>query len=253
MKENQSYVDQLIDEVIQENFDKAPEPPVSKEEALEKIQKQMRYKKKQNPFKRNLKKVIVAAILIVVVSTSFFQPQNASAFNWITKLFIKAQGTITQLMGTIGEPSTSDENKPTPQVIRHQGEVKLVTMRLSEAQTVASFSIVLPKKVPEGFSLRDVTVELVDDEKSDQVVVHYKRGEETLTIREINIKKQVGYSIGVDHEDTNIMEVDINGAMGTLLIFKDGSKKLIWMHQDIQYMIDSQLSEQDINQIAESM
>ncbi|MDQ0340511.1 hypothetical protein J2S00_003326 [Caldalkalibacillus uzonensis] len=236
---------------IQEDYENTPEPPLSKEETWNHIQNTIATRKNK-PFQQ-IRKMIAVVILCAVMIITLFQSLDVSANSWVSQLITKAKGTVTQLIGSVGEPTPLNKNQPPPDIIHYSGEVKLVTMSLEEAQEVTSFSIVLPSHVPEGFNLRDVTVELVDDEKSDQIILNYVKGEETLTIRETNIQEQMGYSIGVDHEDTKIIDVDIQGNSGTLFIFKDNSKKLIWVDQDLQFIIDSQLSEHEIKKVANTM
>ncbi|WNF35040.1 DUF4367 domain-containing protein [Bacillaceae bacterium IKA-2] len=255
MKNNKWNKDneQLIEEAIKENFDNVPDPLLSKEASWEEIQKKKEPQKSDRP-KKYMKRVVVAAIIMTVISLSLFKPQSTSAFNWVTNFFTKAQGTVTQLMGTLGNSPPPDENQPIPEIERHLPEINVVRMSIEEANEVASFDIVIPSYVPEGFKFRDITVELIDDKKSDQMILNYVKGEETLTIRETNIQEQTGYSMGVDNEDTDLIEeVDIQGNKGTLLVFKDGSKKLIWVVQEVQFIIDSQLSEEEKIKIAINM
>jgi hypothetical protein len=256
MKKKDLDLENLIREIVKEDYGNVPESPLSKQETWGRIQQSIDKKQKKTHgsiIHKQIKKVSIACAIVLILYGSLFQSQSASAFNWVTDLFLNARGTITQLFGSAGESGPIEGDKPEPQIKVVGEDVKLETMSFENAQKVTRFPIVIPKKIPEGFFLRDVTVELKNDKKSDQIILNYTNGEESITIREIHIEKKLGYSMSIDNEDTKIQEIDINGKQGTLFIFKDGSKKMVWVREDIQIIINSLLTEEELIQIARSM
>lgn len=153
----------------------------------------------------------------------------------------------------MGEPNPTVEFEP-PQVEVLGTATKQETMTLDEAQKITGFNIMTPKSVPDGFDLRDVTAVIRDTGGSDEVQLHYVRGEEMYTINELDLSdKTMGFVQGVDREDTELRNVNIHAKEGKLFLFKDGTNKLIWEMNHILFEIESSLSEEMLIQIAESI
>jgi hypothetical protein len=251
MNKNQSYIDHLIKEAVRKDFENAPEPLLSKEETWRNIQKELGYRK---PSIWSLRSIgIIAASLIVILV--LLQPQGATAFDWFSDFFIKTEGKVTSIMGSIGDTSGPDGDKPSVEVQKIEKEYRIEKMSLSEAKELAVFDIVLPQYLPNGYTLQDLSVQVEDDVRSSLIILQYINGKSEISIRETFIQEQAGYSIGVDSEDTVVKEVKINGEKGALFIFKDDSKKLSWVRQNIHYILDAtvEVGEQEIIQIAKSM
>ncbi|MFX0561086.1 DUF4367 domain-containing protein [Tepidibacillus infernus] len=255
MKKKDVNIDHLMKEIIEEELKNSPPPLVSKEETWENI-RHMLYSQNSNSlkFQKRMKRISVVIISVFILAAFFYQSPNASAFDWISKFFLKAQGTITDLTGKIGQPISSNSNGPKPEAQVLNKQIKVEDMSLTEAQKmIDGFTINVPKKVPPGFELSYVSVIRVGDRKSNEIKLHYKNEQQTFSIQEIFVKDQMGYSFGVDNEDTVIKEVNINGIKGTMFTFKDGTKKIIWVHQDVQFLIESQLSDHEMLEIAKSI
>lgn len=255
MKKKDWNIDNLIKQIVEEELEKTLPSQVSKEETWENISQAL-YSKNRNPrtFRKRIQRISVVTIGVLILAVSLFQSPSALAFDWIAKFFLKAQGTITELVGNIGEPNSSHNNVPKPEAQVQHKEVKVEDVSLDEAKKmIDGFSIVIPNQVPQGFSLSHTSVIKVGDRKSNEITLHYRNEEQTFSIHEIYIKEQMGYSSGVDNEDTKIKEVNINGIKGTFFTYKDKTSRVVWVKQNVQFMIDSRLSENEILKIAQSM
>jgi hypothetical protein len=249
MNKNQSYIEHLIKEAVRKDFENAPEPLLSKEETWRNIQKELGYRKPSIWSFRSIG--ITAASLIVILV--LLQPQGATAFDWFSDFFIKTEGKVTSLMGSIGDTSGPDGDKPSLEVQKIETEYRIERMSLAEAEEIAIFDIVIPQYLPPGYSLQDLSVQVEDDVRSSLIILHYLNGEGEISIRETFIQEQAGYSIGVDSEDTIIKEVKIKGEKGALFIFKDDSIKLSWVRHNIHYILDATVEAEEVIKIAESM
>lgn len=256
-------LDERIKETIKEDFENTPSSPLSKDEAWEQIQGRLTgepVESKKSGVRRYAKLITVAASLVVILFGLFlFQSQNGSAFGWITKYFTETDGDTTQLKQSITEPESKDQ-PPVPDLSDIQGhneEISKKTMDLSKAKSTTNFPIAVPEKIPSGFTLQNVTVWLqADNEKSNEVRLNYAKGKESFSIQEEHFEGNMGSTIGVDNEDTSVKKVNINGQSGTLFIFKDGLKRLIWTRMKTRFVINSNspsLSESTIISIAQSM
>lgn len=241
-----------IKKIIQEEFEYAPPPPLSKEENWYEIQRKLNGNKTRSFYN---KKIIAAGILLTLISTILFSPQNASSFNWITSLFTNVQGTVTQIIGIQeeGPEPIHDEARTVPTAKIIDEDIRIVNLDINKAQEVASFDILIPDYLPEEFYLKDVTVELINDTISHKLILNYISANDTLIIRQEKMDDDFTFYYGFDNEDTELSEIEINGNQSNLLFFKDGSINLIMVIDNTQIIIDSTLDVEHIIEIAKSV
>lgn len=249
---NELFSDLLIKKVVQEDMKRAPEMPFSEDETWRMIQKKMR-KRKFKKGSRAYKFSIIAASIILIFVFSFVQVQSGNAFGWLTKYVFKTQGQITNIEST--NITSTEKGIPSPDEVKNLSILKRTEhMNLSDAQNVTSFKIVIPKYIPEGFTLHDVLVEFEgENNNSNRVTLLYKKGEELFSIKQLYIDNQYGNTFGVDNEDTTVKEVEIFNQKATFIIFKDNSKILFWDNMQLHFRIESSLTENEILKIAQSM
>lgn len=243
--------DWSIKETLTELIEEAPSSPSGKNETWNRIHEEMSGKRSEvRPRRRVL--YIAASILIITFALVSISPQRVSAsFGWITKLIVQIQGTLTQLVGTT---SSSGNEPPVPAINISTNEVKLEKLTVEEARLITTFGIVVPKYIPEGYAFSGIYVQVVESKKSSHVLIKYNNDEgDTLEIRETDTNDQRGYSIGIDNDDTEIVDINVPGISGSILTFKNGSKKAVINKQNIQIVIDSDLSNEELREIAKSL
>lgn len=248
---NEVYSDFIIKQAVHEDMKNAPEMPYSEDETWNMIQKKMRNEpsfKKGKRRKFTKLSLIAASILLVF---SFVQVQSGNAFGWLTKYVFKSEGTVTNIESS--NTTSVETNIPSPEQVKIiPSVIKTKYMDLSQAKAAASFNIIIPQYVPEGFMLQNVGV-VLEGEKSNEITLNYKKGEEPLTIKQSFITEQFGNSFAVDNEDTIVKKVDVFNQEATFLRFEDNSKKLFWDNMQLRFEIDSNLPEEEILKIAHSM
>jgi len=246
--------DQYIHDVLEDRLSRTPPPPLTKEETWENIisgiyGQQAQQKKSTSKQYWYASAIAVTLILLVV---SLFPFKNVSASGWLSRIFVQTYGTVTNLVQSIGTPSSLEDKKSfPPEMTAH--EVTQEKMTLSNAQNATKFKIMIPEYMPSGYALQDVSVLMGSDHFSDEVTLNYKSGVDYLYITELAINEQLQSSSGSDNDDTRIKSVTVNGQEGTLLVFKDGSKQLMWNAASVHLVIRGKLSEEAILNIAQSM
>lgn len=251
MRENKNmlFSDLKIKQAVQENMNNTPQMPFSEDETWRMIQKKMRKGSFKERTRLSKLSLIVASIIFVF---SFVQVQSGNAFGWLTKYVFKTQGTITSIESS--NNISTEKGIPSPDEAKNLSIVKRTEhMNIAEAQKVSSFKIVTPKYIPEGFTLNDVLVVIEGENKSNEVTLLYKKGEELLSIKQLYVDNQYGNTFGVDNEDTIVKEVEIFNQKATFINFKDNTKTLFWDNTQLHFRIDSSLSENENLKIAQSM
>lgn len=96
-------------------------------------------------------------------------------------------------------------------------------------------------------------MQLIGEEKSNEVTLVYRAGDKKIRIKETYTSSSLGWSMGVDHEDTKIKDVAVRSNEAKLFLFKDDSVKLVWDDGGKRIMIDGKITEVELIQMAESM
>jgi hypothetical protein len=258
MRKNNSSLEELIKEAIQEEYENAPTPVKSKADTWLDINKKL--KDIEEPSKNSpwIKKMtVVAASVLILTTVVFSQSQNSSAFGWLSTLFFNVnEENRANISGSIGTPPMDGKGAPPPSPEVYQVnkvETKEEIMSLSEAQDVTDFEILVPKKVPEYFGPPSVKVFFANDEVDNKIELQYSHDQDIFTINEHYVRGQMGYGYSVDFDDTKVQEVMIHGKKGVLFSFKNGDKRLIWDYLNYQLELNGRLSEEQIIEIARSI
>ncbi len=255
-KHKRTNLDQIVRESLLEKMNQSPTPPLSTAEAWEKMQKQMQGRNQIANRTLFYQKswMAVASILLLLGTIILWSPQHSSAFSKLTEISQKIQRSMTHLFVKVGD-SNGGENAPSSDdfSIVEGSEVTSKSMSLEEAQKVTTFSIIVPHHVPSPFVLKQVSVLRKGNEMSQEIYVHYEENQGGFIITEKQMEDEFGSGMIVDHEDTKIEELKINGQKATLLLFKNGILQLIWTTQDHYFSIEGKLTKEEIIQIAKSM
>ncbi|GBF12255.1 DUF4367 domain-containing protein [Tepidibacillus sp. HK-1] len=251
--------DQLMKEVILEEIEKCPPPRLSKEEAWEAIQKKLR--ENNNPWKRffrsKKKSLYTSSLILILLLTAILIPQNGSAFSKVTEIFFKVKGPVTQLFTRVSSQTDQKGKNPPPDSdqfsVVEGSEIVSVQMSLEEAKKNTAFPIKIPKQVPSEFNLMNVTVLQQQNEKSDNIYLHFRSDTRSFSINEMTIGDGFGSGSIVDTDDTKVEKVLWYDREASLLTFKNGIVKLFWVDQNLYYSIEGQLTKEEIIQIAKSL
>ena len=260
MEEQNDRIDRYIKKALEVELARTPSPSFSKEDAWANIRQVLltdERKKRRVKFYKYTKVFGVAMVATLLLFIIVFQPQVGSAFNWVKEMLLKTQGNVTELKGHIGEPAPVTESSAETD---DEGEVYSVVtyemMSLEEAQEITDFDIIMPTYIPEGYSLEGVEVAVPESGKSNEAVLHYSNGEETLSIKEMLSRDGMGFGSGVDRDDTHTKEVTVHDGEAVLFTFKDGSKKLVWEKNKLFFTLNSldrDLQEDNLLQMANTM
>lgn len=254
MYQNDTVLDKLIEEVLKNNKEDIPSPPLSKAETWKIIDQRLKKEEQKKRFFSKRAKVYVAVLVLMLVLVPLLHPQNVTAFSWFTKYFSVIQGKITHLMGSSGQSESSGDQPPLQnQFSVVQDNMHNEQMSLEEAQKHAKFEIKIPKYIPDGYELKDVTILVTDHQKSNAIELNYIKGSEVLSIKEMFVESQMGYGTTFDNEDVKIKEVNIKNRKGTLLTFKNESNQLIWDAPRYHFELRGKITEDEIIKIAESI
>jgi hypothetical protein len=250
MKKHDSLKQNDLSDPIISEYKNAPSPHTSKEETWLKIQQGLTTNKAEKKvFKPSL---LVASILVTFIfGTLIFENRQGNAFGWITKYFQKNNGTITQIEDSISEDDSNSPALPSTDTLQEVSTItKEKTMSLSKAQGITKFRILTPSVLPEGYELLNVTVVYGENNSSNDIVLNYNN---QLTIQQTDAMEDMGNAVTVDNEDTKVQTLNLNGEKATLLTFKDHTNRLTFNHLKTKIIISSNLSEEDLVLIAESM
>jgi hypothetical protein len=248
--------DQLIEEAVHEEFNSI-NSPISSEEAWEIFVKRRNQKRQNNNVIRRIfpsKKFVYLASSILIFIGLIWAPQSGAAFSKLTEIFNKVQDNVVQLFVKVGSSTEREDGPDSDEVIFNEGSgVISKQMSLEEAQKATLFSILVPKSVPSEFDLKNVIVIKKSDEKSKEIYLNYVGSKKEFKIREMVVGDEFGLGATFDQEDTEVVEVNINGHPATLLKYKKNYTGLVWVTQNFYYSIEGNLTEGEILLIAESM
>ncbi|MEX1028467.1 MAG: DUF4367 domain-containing protein [Paenibacillaceae bacterium] len=196
-------------------------------------------------------------MVIILLFASLSNTKDGYAFDWFSKYILTVQGTITNLIFSNEEQREPIVSGDGPHSIESEPatDIKIIQnkMTLQDAQTVTKFNILVPKSIPDEYTLSHVNVLLSGETKSTDIELLYDSGHSTLSIREIMLESKISASSIFDNEDTVMKEIMIHGQKGTLLFFKDGSNLLVWSNANFQFSIKSSLSEEILIEIAQAL
>ncbi|GGM40695.1 hypothetical protein GCM10011351_28600 [Paraliobacillus quinghaiensis] len=258
--EKQIWNDHFLQESVKKNYNEAPDGPVSKEAVWQRINSELTEdsSRKHSRF-INTKVLSVACVfLILVISSMFFQLKGGEAFGWFTDYFIRDQGKSTQIINQLSDKEITTDNLP-PLPNRDDLEVKELIpieekMSLTEANATVSFTLLNPTVVPEGYTLKDVTVITFADYPKEKAFLTYEGAESEFTIhQEPIVGEQYSSNITVNNKHAIVETININGSDATYLGFSNGKAELIWLRMRTLITIKGELSLSDMKKVAASL
>lgn len=252
---NGKDVDLLIKKAIRSEVKNSPTPLPAAEawKQLESRLNSQQSSSKRPSFFRS--KLFYAVAIIFVSLTIFLSPQNSGAHNTIIEVFQKVQESVTHLFIKVGDDGpTSDDQAPTEDFyIIDETEITSFELSIEDAQKETAFFIKQPKVVPEGYTLKDVTVFKSEDEQSDEIFLNYEGREGNFSINQRLLGESFSAGVTIDNDDTQVDSIEIHGQPASLLQYKDDSAELIWANESYHYSISGTLTKDEIIEMAKSM
>lgn len=249
-KEDQ--LEKLIKEAIHTELENSPEPPLSVAEAWKKLNVD-----RERPSKKvfTVPKIVVAASLFLLLGTLLFMiPNSGNAFQPITEMYHSTSDTVQRIF--IKSETDSPPTKtslPSPDNFKVGEPFTTEKMSLEEAQKVTAFPIRIPRYLPEGYTLQDVTVLNNHVEKSHDIYLNYMNDEKRFSINQVWMGEMYGSGRVNGVDDSSIEEVSINGEQATLIQYREDIFEIIWTNQSYEISISGTLSRDEIMAIAESL
>lgn len=249
-------LDKLIEETVREQIINSSPPPVAVTDAWEQVKQRLDASRNHSKLDISWQKKMVyaASVLLVFIGLTALLSQQSFAFTRLTDIFLKIEDAMVQLVTRSGDvrnkPGAPSNDEFT---IVEGSEVVTKQMSLEEASQNTAFTIVIPRTLPAGFTLKNVTVLKEGTEKSKEIFLNYEGNSKGFIVNEKLAGAQMGTGTIVDREDTTIEQVSINGQKGSLLTFKNGTTNLIWITNSYYYSIEGKLSKEEIIAIAKSM
>lgn len=255
MTQENREVDLLIRKVIQNEMKNSPPPmPVNKVwEQLESRLNDRQPNYKRSPFYKN--KLFYAVAIIFISVIIFLSPQSSGAYSTIVEVFQKVQENVTQLFIKVEDNDPPGEAPPLEDDMYMIEELELITLELSieDAQKETAFIINQPQIVPEGYTLRSVTVFKSENEQSDDIFLNYEGTEGHFDINQRLLEESFSAGVTINNDDAQIDTIDIRGRTASLLQHENDFLELIWVIESHYYSISGMLSREEIIEIAESI
>lgn len=253
MKKIDEQLDKLIIEAIKYDFEQAPEPPMSKEEAWAEIEKQLKKQRKiKNPY--NPLGLAVAILALFIIGAAFFNTSQTTAFGWIKELFISQKGDSLYLQG--GARPVDDPNMNPPQADQFEilnGVSTTQTVSIMEAVEIANFNVYTPTYLPEGYVEKQATVYCFNDTCNNVFFSYKNENGNELIIKQQYFEGAYGKGEGI----ANVVEtktVSVNGVQATLVITSHENLKFLkWSKHNIEFSIDGYLSEEELLKVGKSL
>ncbi len=259
-EDNQQYNDdQWLQQAVKQEYNQVPSPAPMKESMWKQIQmerKEQPKKKSSIVFNKSYLSV-AAAFLILLIGSLFIQLKDGEAFGWFSNYFIDEQGDRTEINNQISDnpidqpPALPSYDAP----LRSKELIPIETeMSLEEAVEKASFHIVIPSKLPDGYQLGTVTLRQYKGEPLEGVDLQYVGNTQSFIIAQ---KKIIGeyYSsnMTVNNNLAEVETINLNGTEATYIGYDDGTTELIWLRMRTKITITGELSKEEVLEIAKSL
>ena len=251
---NGKDADLLIKKAIRNEMENSP-PPLPTDEAWKQLEAKLKDQQPSSSHSPFLKSKLFYAVAIIFISLIILlSPQSSSAYSTFVEVFQKVQENVTQLFIKVeGDSPSGDKLPSTDDIYIIDDEMISRELSLEDAQEGTAFIIKQPKIVPEGYTLKNVTIFKSDNEKSDDITLNYEGSEGYFNMNQKLFGESFSAGITVDNEDAQIDSIDIHGRSANLLQYKDDFLELIWVTEDHYYSISGTLSKEEIVEIAKSM
>lgn len=196
---------------------------------------------------------IAMTIILILLGGLFANTGNHAVADFRFFQIIK---TVIGNVASIAGVARTGNNVP---ALGNQGVEETITKKslctLKEAQESLSYDILLPKYVPEAYALIGVYISEKKDTLSS-IELHYLHSEsgKELVIDETPASRISAFSYNYRSNDAEQSNVQINGCEATLIFFqKTGVRRLIWQTSTMYFMVSSDLNEEEITNVSESL
>ncbi len=250
------FTDEEMKELVKNELTNIPPPPLSSDEAWNKISKQLeKEKSNKSAIIFNKKPILligsVASILLLVLLS--YNPSGSSAFFRVTDFYHKIQGSVVQIF--IGEAKSRDTNAPANS--EYSVEDLFITnksMSFNEAQENTSFRLKQPLELPESFVLNETVVSFDQDGNALETNQFYIGDGRNFIINQRPIIGDFGIGTSVNSGSASYEEININGDPASLVISKEHQTAQLMIVSQIDILlIQGQLSRDEIMKIANSI
>ncbi len=245
-------------DLVLDQIKNCPAPPLSSDEAWEKIQIQIERETSSRYSFSKMKGVYAASGFLLLVALFTWSPNNGGAFHKIIQMVQGYKENSAQMLIRVGDIPTDDKGAPP------QEEFSIVPgsqsvpkdMTLEEAQEIMAFPIMVPHVIPENFKLHHATVMTnAIDEKYSEIMLYYANDlekEKFFYVKQFTISDHFG--AGATYGDRLVEEVTIGGHKATLAYSpEEDFSTLTWVTQSHYLSIWGHLNKDDIIQVAKSL
>lgn len=255
VKQSRKYdLDQLIEETVHEQLGNTPPAPLPMHVAWERLHEQLSPPGSNRKAAWRKRYIYAASLVSAFILLFVFSQEKGLAFARLTEMFQRIEGTVVHVFTRSGDAMKKTDAPSSDEFSFVEGsEVVSEQLNLEEAQQVAAFQIKVPQTLPQGFRLKNVTVLRKHSGKSEDIFLHFEGNQRGFVINEKLAGEQFGSGTIVDQEDTQVEQTAVNGQKASILLFKNGVSKLIFVTQSYYYSIEGQLTKEELLLIAQSL
>lgn len=226
MSKGQEEDDVYFEAIVQDDYNRAAPPPLSKEQAWERIQYEL-----------------AAASVVIPRRTKVWRALSKQWRNAVVALLVIGIGFYA--LHEKKDVSFSLASKQAASTMDANEDFKVVT---ENAKYVAA----APKYVPEGYAFSHVNALTNSDSPNIQVVLIYMNGKTQLSITRYFKNQRPGpdsNTIG-QVEKTQVM---LGKTQADLYTFKDGSLMMTWDVGDVHLIVRGKLTKSEMLKLGESL
>lgn len=238
-KDNKLSLDRMIREALGDHMNHCPFPPLSAAEAWEQLQEPEQLKFIPSlQFLLNGKQRGISAVLLLILGIGAV---------WASSSVLPLEQPTEEIAALPGE-RTTDHYEVISYSLNHAE-----SLDLEKAREISDFLIRVPQSVPAEFNVSQVKAIRNPNEKIQEVYLIYQGEKRAFVIREQAIDEKTSLGTAVNLSDTEVLDIHIKGAKGTLFQYQNGVSRLVWMSDRHSFSIEGRLTQEEIISIAESI
>lgn len=227
-------IDSLIQLAYRVKVDSIECPP--KEDMWGKVSQNLEKKHRFNMFASYKPAIAVCFIVILSVALLLVYQIDVSAF---TKSIVKSVMQITentfQLKKSVNDNDEQIFDDP----------------RLNDTQSKINFELVIPKYIPDGFSIKQINM-INNVIENETVVIEYININKDFII--FTQKNNPNSTLNIlKEESTKVEEITINDTKITLFNYDDEYYLVLWDKSNISYKINTNINYNELMKVCESI
>lgn len=252
MKEPNMNLEQLVREVLKEEGEKVKLPPA--EDVWQEIAQGLSSRTLDR--KRNLRRKIIAAAVILALSAGSFSavfPQKVTAIGKKVMRIVTSfkEDTVT-INTTLQEKSDTKSGQLAPPPPEDNSQpIRPQIVSLEEARKISPFPFRTPQYLPDGFQFKQVKI--VKSQVTAIITLEYGRQNSELFIYQENILGEMAASDNVRAGEAELLEIDILGNKGTMMVFSNGLINVNFLADGIKYQVNGYFKQDILLKVAESL